>query len=50
MTTILIVWAAAIALIVGLALLLPCQGCRLRRERMRRAYEAWRKAKDGAPH
>ena len=34
-----------LALIVGVALILPCEACRLRRERMKRAYEAWQAAK-----
>lgn len=34
-----------LALIVGVALILPCEACRLRRERMKRAYAAWQAAK-----
>ncbi len=31
--------------IVALALAMPCEGCRLRRERMRQAYERWRSSR-----
>lgn len=40
----LIAWGVGIIAIVGLALILPCEGCRLRRERMKRAYAQWHKA------
>lgn len=43
----LIASAAGIAVIVGLALVLPCKGCRLRRERMERALEEWKKSRSG---
>jgi hypothetical protein len=42
-----IAWALAIAAIVGLALVLPCKACRLRRERLERAYENWKKSRSG---
>ena len=35
-----------VALIVAIALILPCEGCRLRRKRMREAYEKWRIARE----
>jgi len=37
-------WATGlgVALVVVLALILPCPACRLRRERMRDAYTRWR--------
>ena len=42
MTALLIASAIGVALILGLALILPCPACRLRRERMRAAYARWR--------
>lgn len=39
--------AGILAIIVALALMLPCEACRLRRERMQKAYEAWRAAHSG---
>jgi hypothetical protein len=42
MTGFLIASAIGIAAILGLALALPCEGCRLRRKRMRQAYDRWR--------
>ena len=35
-------WAAAVALIVGLALALPCAACRARRERLKSALATLR--------
>ncbi|MGE3475860.1 MAG: hypothetical protein AB7H70_08630 [Rhodospirillaceae bacterium] len=46
MTVFLAVCAAIVAGIVGLALALPCKGCRLRRERLHHAYEKWKKARE----
>ena len=43
MTEILTVAGLVIAVIIGLALALPCKACRLRRERLERALEEWRK-------
>jgi hypothetical protein len=37
--------AIGVALVLGLAFVLPCEGCRLRRMRMRRAYDHWRASK-----
>ncbi|MGE4063643.1 MAG: hypothetical protein AB7E79_09770 [Rhodospirillaceae bacterium] len=45
MTEVLIFWALAVIVIAGVALALPCQGCRLRRERLRRAYDDWKKSR-----
>jgi hypothetical protein len=42
--TLLAVTLGLLAAIVALALVLPCEACRLRRERMKRAYDAWRAA------
>jgi len=42
MIALLIISAVGVALIAGLALILPCEACRLRRERMRAAYARWR--------
>ncbi len=41
MIEIALVSGGLLALIVAVALILPCEACRLRRERMKRAYEAW---------
>ncbi|MBL8645459.1 MAG: hypothetical protein JNK21_16115 [Rhodospirillaceae bacterium] len=41
MTAFLTVTGGLLALIVGLALALPCEACRQRRERMKQAYAAW---------
>jgi hypothetical protein len=40
-TTVFIIAGTAVALIVAAALILPCEACRLRRERMTRAYAEW---------
>ncbi|MBY0509109.1 MAG: hypothetical protein K2P94_03055 [Rhodospirillaceae bacterium] len=42
MIALLVASAIGVVLIIGLALILPCEGCRLRRERMRAAYLRWR--------
>lgn len=42
MTALLVSSAIGVALIAGLALLLPCPACRKRRERMQAAYARWR--------
>ena len=39
--------AAGIALIMGLALALPCAACRKRNERMRAAYAEWKSRQRG---
>jgi len=44
-TTVLLIWALLVAVIAGLALILPCEGCRLRRERLQRVYEDWKKSR-----
>jgi hypothetical protein len=46
-TGFLIVWGVAVVIIVGLALALPCKGCRLRRERLQRVYDEWKKSRSG---
>lgn len=46
MTGFVLAWVIGVLAIIGLALALPCNGCRLRRERLRRAYEAWKKNRD----
>ena len=38
----LIVGVAAAAILVGVALVMPCKACQRRRERLEAAYEAWR--------
>jgi hypothetical protein len=47
MTVFLVIWAVAVLIIAGLALGLPCEGCRLRRERLRRTLAEWRDRKSG---
>lgn len=47
MTGFFIAWGVGVAVIIALALILPCEGCRLRRERMRQAMEALRRRKSG---
>jgi len=42
MMVLLTVSAACVAMIVGVALALPCAACRKRRERMRAAYAEWK--------
>ena len=42
MTIVLSISAACVALIVGVALALPCAACRKRRERMPAAYAEWK--------
>lgn len=44
MMTVLALSLGAVAIVSAAALALPCEACRLRRERMKRAYEAWRAA------
>lgn len=44
MITVLAVAGGILLAIVVVALVLPCEACRLRRERMKRAYAAWRAA------
>lgn len=45
MKIVLIAWAIGVGAIIGLALILPCEGCRLRRERLKRAYALWRETR-----
>jgi len=45
MTALLVTSAVGVALIVGLALALPCRACELRRQRMSEAYARWRAAR-----
>ena len=40
-----IIGIAGAAIIVAIAVLMPCAACRRRRERLEAAYEAWRRAK-----
>lgn len=47
MSALVLISAAVVMVIVGLALALPCRACKVRRERMRAAYERWRAAKGG---
>lgn len=42
MIALLTISAVGVALIIGLAMVLPCEACRLRRERLRAAYARWR--------
>jgi gas vesicle protein len=39
------IWGAVVGAVVVAALALPCNGCRLRRERLKRAYRDWKKAR-----
>lgn len=48
MIELILAWVVAVTVIVGLALALPCKGCRLRRERLQRAYENWKKTRSGS--
>ena len=41
MMELLLVVGGLVAAIVALALILPCEACRLRRERMKQAYAVW---------
>lgn len=41
MMALLIIAGLTVVIVGGLAMILPCEGCRLRRERMRKAYEHW---------
>lgn len=41
-------WVLGVGAIGILALVFPCKGCRLRRERMKLAYETWKKSRDNA--
>ena len=43
--TVLLAAAGVGVAIVGLALILPCQACRKRRERFRAAYAVWKAQK-----
>jgi hypothetical protein len=45
MTALLTASAIGVALIIGLALALPCAACRKRRERMQAAYAEWKSRK-----
>ncbi len=45
MTKLLLICGGILAVIVIVALMLPCEACRLRRERMKQAYAAWQTAK-----
>jgi hypothetical protein len=45
MIEVLIITGVVVASIVAVALVLPCEACRLRRERMRDAYARWQGAK-----
>ncbi len=47
MTALLLISGATVAVIVVLALVLPCPACKLRRERMRAAYQRLRAKKSG---
>jgi len=44
-TTILIAAGVAVLALVALALILPCEGCRLRRKRIEDAYQRWRSSR-----
>jgi hypothetical protein len=44
-TVLLTASAIGVALIIGLALALPCAACRKRRERMQAAYAEWKARK-----
>jgi hypothetical protein len=46
MMELLLVVGGLVAAIVALALILPCEACRLRRERMKQAYATWRADKE----
>ena len=41
MITVLLIVAVSVVVIAGVALALPCEACRLRRERMKQAIAAW---------
>jgi hypothetical protein len=41
MTTLMLIVGGLVAVIAALALILPCEACRLRRERMKQAYAEW---------
>lgn len=41
MMMVLLIIAISVAVIAGVALILPCEACRLRRERMKQAIAAW---------
>jgi len=43
MTTVVLVAAALALIIVGIALVLPCPACERRRERLKAAYDSWRR-------
>jgi hypothetical protein len=45
MIEVLVITGVIIAFTVVVALVLPCEACRLRRERMREAYARWQAAK-----
>jgi hypothetical protein len=46
-TEFILAWVIGVAVIIGLAFALPCNGCRLRRERLQRAYDDWKKSRSG---
>lgn len=48
MTGFILAWAVGVIAIAGLALALPCEACRRRRERMRRAFDLRRKGQDAS--
>ena len=41
MMMVLLIVAVSAAVMTGIALILPCEACRLRRERMKQALAAW---------
>jgi hypothetical protein len=47
MMEMLLIVGGFLAALVAIALILPCEACRLRRERMKQAYAAWRAQRDG---
>jgi hypothetical protein len=47
MIALLAVSGIGVAIIVGLAMLLPCKACQARRERMRAALARWRETHPG---
>jgi hypothetical protein len=47
MMELLLIVGGLLAAIVAIALILPCEACRLRRERMKQAYAAWQAKRGG---
>jgi hypothetical protein len=47
MIEMLLIVGGLLAGLVAAALILPCEACRLRRERMKQAYAAWQAKHDG---